>query len=126
MAKETPLNLFNRFTGAAAALICVIGLGGLGYWVLTGMRHSILDCVYMSVITITTVGFGEVIDLSNNPNARIFTIVLCLSGIGMATYLLSSVTAFIGFSIACSMAPIQSNSPIPWPLYSLRTPTDTM
>lgn len=95
MANADSPNLLNRFAGAAACLICVVGIGGLGFWYLTGMQHSILDCVYMSVITITTVGFGEVIDLSDYPSARIFTIGLCLSGIGMATYLLSSVTAFV-------------------------------
>ncbi len=49
----------------------------------------------MTIITITTVGFAEVVDLSDNPGGRLFTIFLALSGVGTVTYLLSNITAFI-------------------------------
>lgn len=49
----------------------------------------------MTVITISTIGFTEVIDLSSNPQGRLFTIALALSGIGVLTYLLSNFTASV-------------------------------
>ncbi len=37
--------------------------GTRGYWLITHERASLLDCVYMTFITVTTIGFGETIDL---------------------------------------------------------------
>jgi voltage-gated potassium channel len=48
---------------------------------------SVLDAFYMSVITISTVGFGEVKPLS--PAGRLFTIGLIVTGVGSAIYLFS-------------------------------------
>ena len=47
----------------------------------------VLDAFYMSVITISTVGFGEVRPLS--PAGRLFTIGLIVTGVGSAIYLFS-------------------------------------
>jgi voltage-gated potassium channel len=49
----------------------------------------------MTVITLSTVGFGEVIETTHSPQARIFTMVLILSGMGILLYSLSTVTAFM-------------------------------
>ena len=48
----------------------------------------------MTVITLTTVGFGEVIDLSASPGGRLFTALLILGGVGALLYFFSAVTAF--------------------------------
>jgi voltage-gated potassium channel len=52
----------------------------LGYWVLEDW--SLLDAVYMTVITLTTVGFSEVRPLETN--GRVVTIVLLVMGVGHA------------------------------------------
>ena len=39
----------------------------------------------MTVITLTTVGFGEILDLANVPGARPLTMFILLSGLGLAT-----------------------------------------
>lgn len=49
----------------------------------------------MTVITIATIGYGEIIDMSGNPAGRGFTIFIALFGIGTLTYILSNFTAFI-------------------------------
>src|SRR5215207_7270607 len=54
--------------------------GLLGYWLLE--EWSLLDAAYMTVITLTTVGFKEVRPLDSN--GRIFTIVLLVMGVGLA------------------------------------------
>lgn len=49
----------------------------------------------MSVITLSTVGYSEVINSNNYPNVRIFTIILILFGVGNILFLFSSITAFL-------------------------------
>ncbi len=76
----------------AAALFSAVMLGGVvGYLVIE--RWSLLDAVYMTVITVTTVGFREVQPLSTA--GRLFTIVLVLFGVGTAFYLLTAAVALI-------------------------------
>jgi voltage-gated potassium channel len=64
--------------------IAILLFGSIGYMNL-GAR-SFLDGLYMTVITITTVGYGEVIPLG--PAGRIFTIVLILIGMGYVLFIL--------------------------------------
>ena len=44
---------------AVAVFVALVGLGSEGYYVLGRGRWSFGDCTYMTVITISTVGFGE-------------------------------------------------------------------
>lgn len=67
---------------AMVGITIVLVLGTVGYVVIEGW--SVLDSLYMTVITITTIGFGEVHPLSNE--GRIFTLVLILGGIGVVAY----------------------------------------
>ncbi len=60
----------------------VLLAGTVGYMLLEGW--SWLDATYMTVITLSTVGFGEVQDLTEE--GRIFTAVLILSGVGAISY----------------------------------------
>jgi len=54
-----------------------------------------MDCVYMTVISLTTVGFGEVIEVTGNVPAEIFTMLLIIFGMGIILYGISTVTALI-------------------------------
>lgn len=60
--------------------------GTIGYVVIEGW--SFLDAAYMTVITLTTVGFGEPHELSTP--GRWFTMILILGGVGIVAYALSS------------------------------------
>lgn len=73
---------------AIACLVAVFIFGTIGYMVIE--KSSLLDGLYMTAITITTVGYGEIIPLS--PAGRYFTIVLILVGTGFVLYLFSRVT----------------------------------
>jgi voltage-gated potassium channel len=73
----------------------VIGGGG-GYYVIGRGAWAFADCIYMTVITVTTVGYGEVLkDMDHVQYARGFTIVLLVFGTGSIVYFASTVTAFI-------------------------------
>lgn len=63
-------------------IFLVIFIGTLGFHVIEGW--SFLDCLYMTVITIFTVGFKEVKVLS--PQGQIFTIFVILGGVGTAIF----------------------------------------
>jgi voltage-gated potassium channel len=65
-------------------LVLVISFGTAGYRVLE--RWDFLDSLYMTIITLTTVGFKEVHDLSEN--GKIFTIALIVGGVGTVLYVL--------------------------------------
>ena len=80
----------------AVALVLAIFLGGAaGYWLLGHGRYSLSDCLYMTAITVSTVGFREVIPVGDDPVLRAYTIVLIFAGGGSMLYLLSIVTAFL-------------------------------
>ncbi|MEE8350112.1 MAG: potassium channel protein [Acidobacteriota bacterium] len=87
--------IHRKILAAVLSLIIVLAVGTTGYWLIGGPQYSWLDCLYMTIITISTIGFTEIIDLSNNPQGRLFTIVLALSGIGVLTYLISTITASV-------------------------------
>jgi voltage-gated potassium channel len=75
----------RRFALAVAGIALLTISGAVGYILIEHM--SVLDAFYMSVITISTVGFGEVKPLS--PVGRLFTIGLIVTGVGSAVYLFS-------------------------------------
>jgi voltage-gated potassium channel len=87
--------LYQTFKGPAAALAVVLTVGTFGYKLIAGGHASWLDCFYMTFITIATIGFGEVIDLSQSQTGRAFTIVVATFGIGVYSYALSKTTAFL-------------------------------
>src|SRR5437868_7507744 len=82
-----------RFSLLAFAVIMVIGT--TGYWQVSGGKATLLDCAYMTFITIATIGYGEVIDLSNSPGGRVFTMVIGFLGVANIFYMTSKMTAFI-------------------------------
>jgi len=63
-------------------LTLIVAAGSTGYMIIEGW--SFFDSLYMTVITITTVGFGEVKDVSIT--GRIFTIFLIIMGMGIIAY----------------------------------------
>src|SRR5688500_4979053 len=88
---------------ALVLLVLTFLRGGLGYYVLgffhpdPNIRWSIFDCVYMSTITLTTVGYGETLPggLENYQAARVYTMFLLIFGTGFLVYAASAGTAFI-------------------------------
>lgn len=67
---------------ATVALVIVIGVGTSGYAVIEGWPWK--DGLFMTFITLTTIGFSEVRPLSDA--GRLFTIILAITGIGIVTF----------------------------------------
>lgn len=75
----------------AALLFSLTAAGTLGYVAIEGMTP--FDALYMTVTTISTVGFREVQPLS--AAGRGFTIGLIVSGVGTAFYTFSAMAGFV-------------------------------
>ena len=85
------MNLKRRLMDISLVFGLIILMGGIGYWLIEGW--SVLDSLYMSVITVTTVGFGEIYPLS--PVGRIFTAVLIVLGVAGITFTFSALTNYV-------------------------------
>jgi len=81
----------NRLLGMIIALTTVILVGAFGYMCIE--RWNFFDSLYMTIITIASVGYGEVHTLTGN--GRIYTIILILCGTTTLIYGTSVLTAFI-------------------------------
>lgn len=82
--------MFDRpILAGVVALVAVVVLGTVGYVTLEGW--STLDAFWMVMITLTTIGFGEVHPLS--PTGRVFTLGIILAGVGVGTYTMTAITA---------------------------------
>ena len=76
---------------AVFLLIVILFIGVTGYKMISD--YTWVDAVYMTVITMTTVGFGEVVPLDEN--SKIFTIFLILASVIIMGYALSIITEYI-------------------------------
>lgn len=92
---ETRRALVARVVRACLGLGGVMALGTCGYVALGEGRWSWADALYMTVITLSTVGYGELPGFDEVPAARWFTVALILVGTGVLLYAMSAVTAFI-------------------------------
>ncbi|MDP6455964.1 MAG: NAD-binding protein [Candidatus Marinimicrobia bacterium] len=84
------------FSKLGRIVILVLGtvlLGAAGFKVLGGKEWSLLDALYMAVITLSTVGFEEVHTLSDIQ--KIWTIVIISFGIGIVFYAFSQAAQFL-------------------------------
>jgi voltage-gated potassium channel len=85
-----------RLVYVALGMLFVVHLfGTVGYMVLTEGKYSWFDCFYMTFITVATIGFGEIIDMSSNQPARVLTVVIGILGAGNLSLLFSVVTVAI-------------------------------
>ena len=71
--------------------ISVVSIGVIGYMILSAANF--LDALYMTVITMTTVGFGEIHPL--NEHEKIFTIFLILISIVVYAYSVTALSEYL-------------------------------
>lgn len=83
--------LEQRIMVVVVAIGSILAIGTLGYMLIEGWPA--FDALYMTVITLATVGYGEVHPLSTP--GRMYTIILIVLGLGVMGYGVSTVTAFL-------------------------------
>jgi len=74
-----------------ALFIALLAIGSWGYMAIEGW--DFFDALYMTVITIATVGYGEVHIVS--PAGRMFTLVLIFLGVGFFLYVVGNFIQFL-------------------------------
>lgn len=87
--------IYFSFVWSLVGFLAILVLGTVGYKFIGGERYSYLDALFMTFITVTTIGYEQIVDLHNNPGGQVFTMVIAFSGIGLMTYFFSTVTAFV-------------------------------
>ena len=78
----TESGILQRLIKPAIAFVVIVAIGTIGYWLLEDM--TLLQALYMTVITVTTVGLGEVQPLHGQ--GQLFTVFLIVFGVGTFTY----------------------------------------
>lgn len=71
---------------SVVVLVAMVTIGTVGYTVIEGWR--LLDSLYMTIITLATIGFREIAPLSDA--GMIFTILLIIFGVGVIAYIVGS------------------------------------
>ncbi len=91
--EEIKINLryFKKLYVAVALVFTVLLIGIFGYMLLE--QYSLVDAIYMTVITVGTVGFREVHEL--NDDGKLFTVMLILFSLGSFAYALTVITRYI-------------------------------
>ncbi len=89
------MNLRRRLYLAAAVLLIVVSTSVAGYRLLGGPQVTFLNALYMAIITLAGVGYGEIVDTSHNPVLRVFNIFVVVVGVTLMVYVFSAVTAFL-------------------------------
>ncbi len=85
-------DLFYRLRYPFLSVLGVFLFGTFGYYLLGHGQVSLLDSIYMTSITLTTVGYGEIFPLDDA--GRWFTTVLMWAGMGAMVYATAVVTSF--------------------------------
>lgn len=81
----------SKFYIALSLLVFVFAVGVIGFRIISDATW--IDAIYMTVITVTTVGFGEIIPLDQH--ARLFTVFLIIISVFVFAYAISVITEYI-------------------------------
>jgi len=79
--------VFQRLGRAVLILLGILVFGTVGYHLIEGM--ALFDSFYMTVITISTVGFAEI--SPPTPLGRALTVVIIIAGISFGTYTIGTI-----------------------------------
>jgi voltage-gated potassium channel len=85
----------KRLIFAAVLFLVLVTISVTGYLVLGGPSVTFLQALYMAVITLAGVGYGEIVDTAHNPALRIFNMGVVLFGVAITVFVFSVVAAFL-------------------------------
>ena len=86
---------FPSLIWAFFGIVTIHMIGAIGYKFIGGEKATWIDSLYMTFITVATIGYGETVDLTHSPGGRVFTMLIGFVGIGSMTYMFSNMTAMI-------------------------------
>ena len=83
--------IFAKIYYAVFFILLIVVIGIFGFIHIE--NYSLMDAIYMTVITVSSVGFQEVVELSEN--GRLFTTFLIIASFGTFAYAVSVLTTYI-------------------------------
>ncbi|MBN2723530.1 MAG: potassium channel protein [Deltaproteobacteria bacterium] len=96
--------LKKRLFNSLLVFVLLVIIGSTGFYLIgelyvplvipDGGNWSLVDCIYMMMITVTTTGYGEVLSSMSLPVVRIYTTVMLVLGLGVYVNIVSSMTTF--------------------------------
>lgn len=89
LEQETNMEARRKFIFIIITFIVIITIGVSGYMYLLGI--NLIDALYMTAITISTVGYGEVAEMTNV--AKLFTVGIIFAGLSVAGYGITSLVS---------------------------------
>jgi len=100
MKQRRPLTLASlalrrELRYVALAFVVILSTGAFGFRYIGGGATTLFDGFYMTFITVATIGYGEIVDLSHKPWGRVFNVGIAVSGIAAWTYMFSIITAVL-------------------------------
>ena len=88
-----------RFFKIGAIALLVLAVVSVVIYYLLGIYYGthwvLMDCIFMVVITLTTIGYGDWLDIHGKVFAEIYTMFLAITGIGVPAFIISNLTALI-------------------------------
>ncbi len=76
-------------------ILLIIIAGTIGFKLTGSENTSILDALFMTAITISTVGYGDYAGIDKSPAGKVFTIIFIFLGAGVIAYLFTTLAAYI-------------------------------
>lgn len=107
MSNDASSALKLNIAEAALALAVIHVIGAAGYTVIGDGKVTLFEGFYMTFITVATIGYAEVVDLSGNMPGRLFTVAIAISGIGCSWVVFSNFTALL---LARTMDPARTRA----------------
>ncbi|NLI76080.1 MAG: potassium channel protein [Candidatus Riflebacteria bacterium] len=83
----------RKIFSATVVFLIVLAIGTFGYRLIEGPSWSLIDGLFMTVITLATVGYGETHPLTDQ--GRLFTVGLILVGAGLMAYMVTTLAQFV-------------------------------
>lgn len=94
-AGHTPTpRVLLRILWATVILLALTLFGTAGFMFFGAPAADWFDAFYMTAITMTTVGYSEVVDLRHSNGGRMFAAFVAVAGFGTLTFIFSSLTVF--------------------------------
>jgi voltage-gated potassium channel len=76
-------------------IIAIIGIGIIGYKLIGVEKTSWLDALYMTAITITTVGYEDFVGAGSSTAGKVFTIAYLFLSVGVIFYVFTALAAYM-------------------------------
>ncbi len=74
-----------------ALTLTILGLGGVGFWVIDPEINTLSDGLWLAFTTAATVGFGDLVP--STPASRLFSVVVVLLGLAVLSLVTASLSA---------------------------------